>query len=159
MEKKAVENLVAYCGLYCGECFARKGMIADLARDLRKELRRTRFDILAEAMSEVSYFKVFKDYQPAYEVLGAMVKFRCKRGCRENGGNPGCKIRTCCRKKALTGCWECAEYFDCPKLDTLNATHGDAHRKNLNILKRKGVPGFLSGKKHWYIKPKNKSKN
>ena len=85
MQKKAKENLVAYCGLYCEECFAHKGMIADLARDLRKELRQTRFDILADAMSEVSYFKVFKDYQTCYEVLGAMVKFRCHKGCK-NGG-------------------------------------------------------------------------
>ncbi len=102
-----------------------------------------------------SYFEVFKDYQTSYEVLGAMVKFRCKRGCRENGGNPSCKIRTCCRKKALTGCWECDKYTTCAKLDALNATHGDAYRKNLNTLKRKGVSGFLSGKKHWYIKPKH----
>jgi len=38
------KNLLAYCGLYCGDCFAykgkiAKGKIADLARDLRKELR------------------------------------------------------------------------------------------------------------------------
>ncbi len=61
--KKAAENLVAYCGLYCGECFAHKGMIADLARDIRKELRQTRFDIMADAMSDISYFRVFKGYQ------------------------------------------------------------------------------------------------
>ena len=153
---KTAKNLVAYCGLYCGECFAHEGIIADMARDIRKELRQARFDITAKALSEVSYFEVFKGYQTCYDVLGAMVKFRCKRGCRENGGNPGCKIRTCNRKKGLVGCWECAEYPNCTKLDALNATHGDAHRKNLNILKRKGVSGFLAGKKHWYIKPKNK---
>ena len=154
MDKKNSENLIAYCGLYCGECFAHKGTIADLARDLRKELRQTRFDIMADAMSEISFFEVFKGYQTCYDVLGAMVKFRCKRACRGNGGNPGCKIRTCCRKKELIGCWECAEYTSCAKLDTLNATHGDAHRKNLNTIKRKGVSGFLSGTKQWYVKPK-----
>jgi len=40
------EDLVAYCGLYCGDCFNYKGEIADLARDLRKELRKTKFDIV-----------------------------------------------------------------------------------------------------------------
>ena len=49
------EKLIGYCGLYCGDCFAHKGIIADLARDLRKELRRTRFDIMAAALSEVPF--------------------------------------------------------------------------------------------------------
>ena len=103
MENKTSENLIAYCGLYCGECFAHKGVIADLARDICKELRQTRFDIMAEAVSEFSFFEVFKGYQNCYDVLGAMVKFRCKRGCRENSGNPSCKIHTCCGKKELAG--------------------------------------------------------
>jgi len=34
------ENLVTYCGLYCGDCFNYTGSIADMARDLRKELRK-----------------------------------------------------------------------------------------------------------------------
>lgn len=29
---------IAYCGLYCAECPNRKGIIADLARNSRKEL-------------------------------------------------------------------------------------------------------------------------
>ena len=148
------QNLIAYCGLYCGDCFARKGTIADLARDLRKELRQTRFDILAEGISEVPMFKVFKDYQICYGVLGGMVKFRCKRACRENGGNPFCKIRKCCEKKNFKGCWECEEIRTCKKFNELNSTHGDAHRKNIGLIKRKGYAGFLSGKRYWYVKPK-----
>ena len=35
---KQDKNLVAYCGLYCGDCPMYKGKIADLARDLRKIL-------------------------------------------------------------------------------------------------------------------------
>jgi len=31
-------SLIAYCGLYCGDCFGHKGEIADLARNLRKKL-------------------------------------------------------------------------------------------------------------------------
>ena len=37
------ENLIAYCGLYCGDCLNYKGEIADLARDLRKKLREAKF--------------------------------------------------------------------------------------------------------------------
>ena len=38
------KDLIAYCGLYCGDCFNYKGEIADLARDLRKKLREEKFD-------------------------------------------------------------------------------------------------------------------
>ena len=84
---------IGYCGLYCGSCFIHEGKIADLARDLRKELREARFDKSAEALSEVAFFKVFKGYPTCYDVLGAMVKFRCRHTCRNGGSNPQCKIR------------------------------------------------------------------
>ena len=37
-------KMIAYCGLYCQECPSYTGSIADLARDLRKELRTFRYD-------------------------------------------------------------------------------------------------------------------
>ena len=40
------EKLIAYCGLYCGDCFGYKGKIAELAKDLRKELRQEKFEIM-----------------------------------------------------------------------------------------------------------------
>lgn len=40
----ADKKLIAYCGLYCGDCVNYKGEIADLARDLRKKLRQEKFD-------------------------------------------------------------------------------------------------------------------
>jgi len=73
------KDLIAYCGLHCGDCYRYKGKIADLARDLRKELRQEKFDMTAEVMSENSFFASFKNYQQCYELLGEMVKFRCKR--------------------------------------------------------------------------------
>jgi len=85
-------NLIAYCGLYCGDCPNHKGKIADLARDLRKELREARFDKTAEALSGISFFEAFNNYQQCYEVLGAMVKLRCRKVCKEGGGPPFCKI-------------------------------------------------------------------
>ena len=50
------KNAIAYCGLYCGNCFAHTGAIADLARDLRKELRQSRFDIMAEPFPKCLFF-------------------------------------------------------------------------------------------------------
>jgi hypothetical protein len=143
------KDLIAYCGLYCGDCYSYKGKIADLARDLRKELRQEKFDKRAEKMSETSFFAAFKNYPQCYELLGAMVKFRCNRTCRGNGGPPGCKMRDCCRKKNIEGCWECDQFETCHKLDFLKDFHEDAHLKNLAILKKSGVEGFLKGKKNW----------
>lgn len=47
----SIEN-IAYCGLYCAECPNHTGVIANLARDLRKELRTFRFDKTAELLSQ-----------------------------------------------------------------------------------------------------------
>jgi hypothetical protein len=144
------KDLIAYCGLYCGDCSFHQGKIADFARDLRKELRSHRFDKTAEALSGVSFFAVFKDYPQCYDVLGAMVKLRCKNTCKGGGGPPFCKMRKCCQKKGIDGCWECAEFETCDKLDFLKAGHGDAHIKNLRKLNKAGVDSFLKGKKYWY---------
>jgi gamma-glutamyltranspeptidase len=49
----AVEkSLIAYCGLYCGDCFFYKGEIADLARDLRKKLREAKLHQTYEDFSK-----------------------------------------------------------------------------------------------------------
>jgi hypothetical protein len=138
--------------LYCGECPNHTGKIADLARDLRKELRSVRFDKTADVLSEMSFFSMFNDYEQCYAVLGGMVKLRCKHACRGGGGNPYCKIRKCCQRKEIEGC--CTT---CEKLDELRANHGVAHIKNLRSIKRNGIDGFLDGKKHWYVKPRESS--
>ena len=141
------ENLIAYCGLYCGDCFNYKGEIADLARDLRKKLRETKFSGVAQDLSR--YFKEFNNYDQCYEVLGAMVRLRCKRACRNGGGNPACKVRICCQKKNIRGCWECDEFETCNKLDFLKPIHGDANLKNLKKLKKQGVDSFLQGTRYY----------
>ena len=98
----------------------------------------------------MSFFAAYKDYAKCYEVLGAMVKFRCKNSCRGRGGNPFCNIRACGQKKGFVGCWECADFETCKKLDFLKASHGSAHIRNLKTLKKAGVDSFLEGKKYWY---------
>jgi hypothetical protein len=112
------KNLIAYCGLYCGDCFGYKGEIADLARDLRKELRKFKFE---QTASGGAMFPTVEEYQTCYKVLGQMVRLRCKRTCRGGGGPPWCKIRQCCQKKEIQGCWECDEFEMCKKLDFFSA--------------------------------------
>lgn len=146
---KADLRLIAYCGLYCGDCHGYKGVIPDLARDLRKELRSSKYDKFARAISGHSFAKGFKDYDVCYDVLGLMVKFRCRKGCRDGGGPPFCKIRKCCDKKGYEGCWECDDFKVCENLKFLEVVHGDAHVKNLGKIKRKGKEEFVKGKRHW----------
>ena len=48
------KDLIAYCGLYCGDCFNHKDEIADLARDLRKKLREAKFDRVSIEQPSIS---------------------------------------------------------------------------------------------------------
>jgi hypothetical protein len=154
-QKEGAEG-IAYCGLCCSNCFIHVGKVADLARDLRKELREAKLDKSAEALSEIPFLNVLKGYNTCYEVLGALVKFRCKKTCRRGGGPPSCQIRNCCKKKGIDGCWQCDEFQSCQKLEFLSKGHGDAHIRNLRTLSKKGTSAFLAGKPLWYSTPKVK---
>lgn len=144
------ENLIAYCGLYCQDCHGYNGKIPDLARDLRKELREAKYEKFAAFISTYSFGKDYKNYDECYKVLGAMVKFRCRKGCKNGGGLPFCNIRKCAQKKELDGCWECTDLETCKKLDFLRPVHGDAHIKNLRKIKKVGKKEFIKGKTLWY---------
>lgn len=140
------EKLIAYCGLYCDDCFGYKGKIADLSKELRKELKKEKFDIMVKGIP----FKALENYKECYEVLGTLVRLKCNYACKGGGGNPFCKIRKCCKSKSINGCWECNEFTACNKLDSLKLNHGNAHIKNLQIINKKGTEEFIKGKKHWY---------
>jgi hypothetical protein len=143
------EELIAYCGLYCGDCSGYKGTIANLARDLHQELQRERFADLAKVLSHVPFFKALEHFPQCCEVLQTLPKLRCNKTCRGDGGPPFCEIRECCREKAFTGCWECDGYRTCAKLDFLKAGHGDAHLRNLRKIQRRGTAAFVAGKRDW----------
>lgn len=137
------KQLIAYCGLYCGDCFSFQGEIADLARDLRKSLRKAKFDRIAQGIP----FKEFEHYDKCYGALGAMVRLRCKKACRGGGGNPFCTIRKCCKKKDFDGCWQCDDFSTCRKLMTLSPIRRDKHLKNLRKIRKVGITGFLGSMK------------
>ncbi|MEM2695878.1 MAG: DUF3795 domain-containing protein [Thermoproteota archaeon] len=126
--------------------FFYKGEIADLAKNLRKKLREAKLDKNYEEFAK--FAKEFKNYPVCYEVLGAMVRMRCK-SCLNGGGPPFCKIRKCCQKRNLRGCWECDGFETCKKLNFLKPTHKDAHIKNLKIIRNKGIDKFIEGKRYW----------
>jgi hypothetical protein len=37
----------------------------------------------------------------------------------------------------------------CEKLDFLKPVHADGHLKNIAIIRKKGIDGFIKGKRHW----------
>jgi len=154
--KGGKEKLIGYCGLYCGDCSGYKGTIADLARALHKELQRERFADLAKALSSIPIFKAFENFPQCCEVLKTLPKLRCPKACRGSGGPPFCQIRECSREKKLDGCWQCAQYKTCAKLDFLKPGHGDAHLKNLSKIKRSGTAVFVQGKRYWRTSAKSR---
>lgn len=153
MSKKR-EELISFCGLFCESCHGYNGKIPDLARDLRKELRDNRYDLFAKFISTYSFGKDFRGYDERYKVLGVMVKFRCRRGCKGGGGSPFCKLRKCCQKKGIDGCWECDDFETCNELKFLENVHGNAHIKNLRKIKKNGKKEFIENKPLWYSKIK-----
>jgi hypothetical protein len=145
---KPNEKTIAFCGLCCADCHGYQQKIPDLARDLRKELRDTKYKKFADFIATYNFGKYYKDYDKCYAVLGAMVRFRCK-GCKTGGGPPFCKMRRCCQKKGFEGCWQCNEFETCEKLKFLEPVHEDAHIKNIKTLKTKSKEEFLKGKRNW----------
>jgi hypothetical protein len=148
-------DLVAYCGLYCGDCLARKGRVADMATRLRKELKDEKFERFAGAAADVPLFEPLKKYSEFSAVLDLLASSRCTRTCKEGAGQK-CEVKICCTEKELEGCWECGDFVECEKLVFLEGVHGIAHIRNLRRLKRNGVTAFIEGRHDWYVKPPEK---
>jgi hypothetical protein len=137
-------ELIGYCGLYCGTCPSYTQVAADLARDLRNELRKGKFDKAADFLAKMPAFAAFKNYKEGYGLLGAIMKIRCKHGfCRPGGWDSRCKIRRCARQKKLVGCWQCDEFESCSKLKALEVTGDTTHLKNLRKIRRLGPARFV----------------
>jgi hypothetical protein len=140
MTKKT--SLIAYCGLYCATCPAYTQVVADLAKDLRVELKKGKFDKVADFLAKMPAFNAFKHYEQGYELLGAMTKMRCK-SCKSGGGWSGCKIRKCAKQKELAGCWQCDEFETCGKLKILEESGDTTYLKNLRKIRRWGTERFV----------------
>ncbi len=120
-----------------------------MALTLRKELRRTDYEKFAKFISQYAEGKDLKHFNECYNTLGAIAAFRCDKGCRGGGGSNACRVRQCCIQKNIEGCWECKENEKCKKLDSLNMLHGEAHRKNLKTIQKKGKEEIVKGNRLW----------
>ena len=152
--KKRAEELalVAYCGLYCGDCFWHRGEVSRLAGELGAEIRRSGYDRYARYIMRRPGGKRFGDFGRFEKVLAAMQKPGCSRPCREGGCDPKCGLRRCCRAHGYDGCWQCPDFEKCPGLAELEPIHGDGHLKNLRAIRRNGPAGFAAGRRWWATK-------
>ncbi len=142
VQNKNIES-ISYCGLYCSKCVSYSDKIADTARDFKKDLGGARIDRSMEALSNAPPFEVFIICLACFEASGDLVKLRCNKACRSGGGPPECKIRNCCRKGGIDGCWQCPEFERCPKLESLSFRLGDSHLKNIRRLSQKEISAFM----------------
>lgn len=102
--------VLGYCGLNCTECFSYKMTVSEAAKALRRELRTAK---LKQAWTDIPFLGEYESFKKSLDGLAMM---RCTKTCRGGGGNPWCKIRKCCQKKELDGCWQCTDFETCNKL-------------------------------------------
>jgi len=126
-------EFVAYCGLDCKKCFAYLQTVSEAAKGLRRILHKLK---LKQMWKEIPFLG---EYEPFKKSLDGLAMLRCTRACRGGGGNPWCKIRICCRKRELAGCWDCGEFLTCRKLHK-------AYLPNLKRIKRIGLKAFMAGR-------------
>jgi len=146
---KKTTDLIAYCGLYCGDCPAYTQSLADLAMKLRKELRRSKCDKAAPALAKIPAFSSFKHYQKFDGLLETMMKMKCEKPCRAGGGYVRCQIRRCVKNKGFEGCWQCGDFTTCKTLKLLEV-FGDVDKtylKNLRRIKKIGPVTFVKTKR------------
>jgi hypothetical protein len=143
MAKKT--DLIGYCGLYCATCPGYTQIPANLAKELRAELKKGKFEGAADFLAKMPAFGAFKYYKQGYDLLGAIAKLRCK-GCKTGGGSAACKIRKCAKEKKFSGCWQCGKFEACKKFIFLLESNDKTYLKNLRKIKRQGPAKFVKEK-------------
>lgn len=147
--QKEIE-LTGYCGLYCGDCIRYKGRFADLAGDLRNELKQIEFEKYAKVKSKS--VKELRNYKEFCEILEVLTGLQCNNACRY-GGCPtfSCKIIECCRIKGYQGCWECSNFEKCEEFEFLKPFHGDLPLKNLKKIKKFGLDKWTDHRERYFV--------
>ena len=148
---KGEAELVAYCGIYCGDCLGYTGVIADGAEAFSQVLDRYQFQRTAAGI----FPEELSDYERFREILSFMTDLRCPGRCRKPEGEavpPGCVVRDCCIEKGLYACYECDEFESCDKLRDLHGNlHYDACLRNMRAMREKGLDAWLvEGPRHSY---------
>lgn len=147
---KGKKDLLAYCGLYCGDCGGFSGGIADAAISLKQELSKYKFERTAKCL----FSEKLKDYDKLAEMLQFLTTIKCEKVCREREDKESsCKVRKCCREKGFYACYECDIYKECDILRKTNREdlYGDSYLKNFQAIREMGLERWLNeGKRYWF---------
>lgn len=144
-----MDEVITYCGLCCLDCFRYHEKIPKHAKAVRDILSEYKFDRFVELAKNHPKCRSLKKYDDFKDVLDFLIVFECRPACKDRKFKEPCKIRACCIKKGMDGCWECKSFRECKKLDVLKPVHGNAVVKNFQILKTKGKKVFLKGPRNW----------
>ena len=137
LDKRMERQYITYCGLYCGHCFSRTH-VAPTAAVLRDYMKRQGFETFGPYMPNFTEFWAF---------LKVLIEAEGCPGCRKNGGNPACKIRTCAREKGVEACPLCGEY-PCENFNWLaSSTSYPMLEKDNLYLQENGLNSWLSMQK------------
>jgi hypothetical protein len=114
------ENLMTYCGGYCGECALYPGFTAlREAASLLGEIIDTHGlqNWIPEAMKPEAENKFdFAEFRKGLAFFSDPEPwFTCQKTCKNGGGFPDCLMRKCCREHRLDICFDCSE-FPCSKV-------------------------------------------
>ena len=145
---KQEKGLLAYCGLYCGDCAGYSGEIADAARNLKETTERYKFHQTAKHL----FAEKLKNYDELCKMIEFMTELKCPKTCRQiEESEVKCEISKCCREKKFFACHECSTFETCSKLKTLSGLHGESHIKNLRAIREMGIDNWiLKGKRLWF---------
>ena len=147
-KNKMEKELLASCGIYCGDCLGYTGVIADAAEKFKKVLEKYQFEKSARAI----FPEQFKDYDKIFDKIVFMSGLRCPMVCRERKDDDvDCEIRSCCKSKGFFACYECDDFEICEKLKIMEGLHYEAMTKNLKEIKAMGLLEWMKkGKAHHY---------
>ena len=146
--KKMKKDLLAHCGIYCGDCLGYTGVIADAAEDFKAVLEKYEFEKSAKCI----FPEQLKDYDKIFDKIVFMASLRCPMVCRERtDDNIACEIRECCQVKGFFAYYECYDFEVCEKLKIMEGLHYEAMLKNLKEIKAIGLEEWIKkGKAHHY---------
>lgn len=112
------DDLVGYCGMYCGACAIHTGEIKAAVSRLKElmvlyELGRVSA-LLGGGIEDFPQF--LRTLEKLEDMFG-----KCE-GCRAGGGWINCPMRKCCMKKGLKYCYEC-DTMPCQELLQFQKKH------------------------------------
>ena len=143
------ENLITYCGIYCGDCLGYTGIIADAADAFLDVLDKHKFYMTAKNV----FPEELGDYNSLIDMLLFMSELKCHKICRERTDEEAsCIVRSCCKGKGLYACYECSDFEGCETLTSvLGELHLGACLQNLREIREMGVEAWLrDGTRHQY---------